>query len=61
MYKWLEKELGVDKALNYKDYATALDLKNALQEVCPKGIDIYFGNHPLQYCVGHKCNIWNGI
>jgi len=42
--EWLEKELGADKALNYKDYKNAEEVKAALEHVCPKGIDIYFDN-----------------
>lgn len=37
---WLEKELGFDKAINYKKD----DLKKALKEAAPKGVDCYFDN-----------------
>jgi NADPH-dependent curcumin reductase CurA len=35
---WLEKELGVDRVINYK--ATP-DLETALSEACPKGLDVF--------------------
>ncbi|XP_052740250.1 prostaglandin reductase 1-like [Bicyclus anynana] len=38
--KWLEKELGFDKALNYKK----VDALTALKAAAPKGIDCYFDN-----------------
>ena len=41
---WLEKEAGVDVALNYKDYANAGELTKALAEAAPKGVDCYFEN-----------------
>ena len=37
---WLVKELGFDAAIDYKSE----DLKKALREHCPKGIDVYFDN-----------------
>lgn len=37
---WLEKELGFDKAINYKKG----DMKAALREAAPKGVDCYFDN-----------------
>lgn len=37
---WLEKELGFDKALNYK----TVDITAALREAAPKGVDCYFDN-----------------
>ena len=39
--RYLHEELGVDAAINYK---TAGDMRKALQEACPKGIDVYFDN-----------------
>jgi NADPH-dependent curcumin reductase CurA len=39
--RYLREELGVDAAINYK---TAGDMRKALHESCPKGIDIYFDN-----------------
>jgi NADPH-dependent curcumin reductase CurA len=41
---WLEKEAGVDVALNYKDYKNAYELTKALAEAAPKGVDCYFEN-----------------
>ena len=38
---WL-RELGFDAAIDYK--APGLNLKHALREHCPKGIDVYFDN-----------------
>jgi NADPH-dependent curcumin reductase CurA len=35
---WLTDELGYDAAINYK----TADLRIALKEVCPKGIDVFF-------------------
>ncbi len=35
---WLVNELGYDAAINYK----SADLRNALKESCPDGIDIFF-------------------
>ncbi|XP_034827128.1 prostaglandin reductase 1-like [Maniola hyperantus] len=37
---WLEKELGFDKAFNYK----TVDVQKVLKEAAPKGIDCYFDN-----------------
>src|ERR1700730_8579649 len=39
--RYLREELGVDSAINYK---TAGDMRKALQQTCPKGIDVYFDN-----------------
>ena len=38
--KWLEDELGFDKAINYKNG----DMSKALKEAAPKGVDCYFDN-----------------
>lgn len=38
---YLTEELGVDAAINYK---TCGDMRQALQEACPNGIDVYFDN-----------------
>jgi len=38
--KWLEDELGFDKAINYKNG----DMAKALKEAAPKGVDCYFDN-----------------
>ncbi|GAC1453122.1 MAG: NADP-dependent oxidoreductase [Steroidobacteraceae bacterium] len=37
---WLVQELGFDAAIDYK----AQDVKKALREHCPKGLDVYFDN-----------------
>jgi NADPH-dependent curcumin reductase CurA len=42
--EWLEKEAGVDVALNYKNYANAAELTKALAQAAPKGVDCYFEN-----------------
>ena len=39
--KYLIDELGFDAAINYR---TSPDLKKALEEACPNGVDIYFDN-----------------
>lgn len=39
--KFLTEELGFDAAINYK---TAENLRKALKEACPKGVDVYFDN-----------------
>jgi len=38
--KWLKEELGFDEVINYKTQ----DVKEALKNACPKGIDVYFDN-----------------
>lgn len=38
--RWLEEELGYDKAINYKKG----DMKAALKAAAPKGVDCYFDN-----------------
>ncbi|HZT55631.1 MAG TPA: NADP-dependent oxidoreductase, partial [Burkholderiaceae bacterium] len=37
---WVVKELGFDACVDYK----AGDLKSALRDACPKGVDVYFDN-----------------
>ena len=39
--RYLTDELGVDAAINYK---TATDLRRALKDACPGGVDVYFDN-----------------
>jgi NADPH-dependent curcumin reductase CurA len=39
--KYLEEELGVDATINYH---AAGDLRKAIKEACPNGVDIYFDN-----------------
>jgi NADPH-dependent curcumin reductase CurA len=38
---YLRDELGVDATINYK---TAGDMREALKEACPNGVDVYFDN-----------------
>src|SRR5690349_7228519 len=38
---WLEREAGVDKAINYR---TTANLSAALKKTMPEGIDVYFEN-----------------
>ena len=38
--QWLEDEFGFDKTINYK----SREISDALNEICPEGIDIYFDN-----------------
>lgn len=39
--RWLEEVAGVDVAINYKDTS---NLRRALKNACPDGIDVYFEN-----------------
>lgn len=39
--KYLTNDLGFDTAINYK---TTTDIKKALKDACPRGVDIYFDN-----------------
>jgi NADPH-dependent curcumin reductase CurA len=39
--RYLTEELGVDAAINYK---SAGDLRQALKDACPRGVDVYFDN-----------------
>jgi len=52
--RWLENELGFDKAINYKSDALQQQLENAT----PDGVDIYFENTggPVQHAVFHRMN-----
>ena len=38
--RYLKEELAVDGAINYKDG----DMRRAMKEACPNGIDVYFDN-----------------
>jgi NADPH-dependent curcumin reductase len=38
--EWVKNELGFDACINYK----TADLREALKEACPDGIDVYFDN-----------------
>ena len=52
--RWLEDELGFDKAINYKSD----DLAKQLAEATPDGVDIYFENTggPVQHAVFGRMN-----
>ena len=52
--RWLEDELGFDKAINYKSD----DLARQIQEATPQGIDLYFENTggPVQHIVFDQMN-----
>ena len=39
--EWIKRECGFDEAFDYK---TTADYSARLQELCPKGIDVYFDN-----------------
>lgn len=39
--RYLREEIGVDATINYKKVAVMVD---ALREVCPSGVDVYFDN-----------------
>ena len=42
--KWLQDIAGIDAGLNYKEYATTAELRAAIAQRCPDGIDVYFEN-----------------
>lgn len=42
--QWLEDDIGIHKALNYRDYSTAVAVEEALSVAFPKGIDVIFEN-----------------
>jgi NADPH-dependent curcumin reductase CurA len=52
--RWLEEELGFDKALNYKSD----NLAEALADATPDGVDLYFENTggPVQHAVFNQMN-----
>ena len=52
--RWLEDELGFDKAINYK----AEDLEQQIRAATPDGIDLYFENTggPVQHHVYNRMN-----
>jgi NADPH-dependent curcumin reductase CurA len=52
--RWLEQELGFDRAINYKSD----DLERQLQEATPDGVDLYFENTggPVQHIVFNRMN-----
>jgi len=42
--RWLEDEIGIYKAINYRAHETSQEFEAALAEVMPNGIDVYFEN-----------------
>jgi NADPH-dependent curcumin reductase CurA len=52
--RWLEEELGFDKAINYKTD----NLEEALAEATPDGVDLYFENTggPVQHATFNRMN-----
>lgn len=52
--RWLEDELGFDRAINYK----AADLAEQLAEATPDGVDLYFENTggPVQHLTYNRMN-----
>ena len=52
--RWLEEELGFDKAINYKSD----DLANQIKAATPDGVDLYFENTggPVQHMVYGQMN-----
>lgn len=42
--RWLKEELSADEVLNYKGWKTVDDARQALEQACPKGVDVYFDN-----------------
>ena len=52
--RWLEDELGFDKAINYKSD----DLAKQLKDATPDGVDLYFENTggPVQHIVYNRMN-----
>ncbi len=52
--RWLEQELGLDAAINYKSD----DLDKHLKDATPNGVDLYFENTggPVQHIVFHRMN-----
>lgn len=41
---WLTNQLGFDAAVNYKQHNNHQSLKAALEQACPKGVDVFFDN-----------------
>ncbi|GAA4323422.1 NADP-dependent oxidoreductase [Pontixanthobacter gangjinensis] len=41
---YLQNELGIDVALNYKEHDSLEKMTKALAEACPEGIDVYYDN-----------------
>ncbi|WP_160151767.1 NADP-dependent oxidoreductase [Microbulbifer sp. ALW1] len=57
--RWLEDELGFDKAINYKSD----DLAAQLDDACPNGIDLFFENTggPIQQLAYDRMNRFGRI
>ncbi|WP_226703213.1 NADP-dependent oxidoreductase [Microbulbifer elongatus] len=57
--RWLEEELGFDKAINYKTH----DLAEQLDDACPNGIDLFFENTggPIQQLAYSRMNRFGRI
>ncbi|WGL15190.1 NADP-dependent oxidoreductase [Microbulbifer bruguierae] len=57
--RWLEEELGFDKAINYKSN----DLAAELDAACPNGIDLFFENTggPIQQLAYERMNRFGRI
>ncbi|WOX07239.1 NADP-dependent oxidoreductase [Microbulbifer pacificus] len=57
--RWLEEELGFDKAINYKSG----DLAAQLDAACPNGIDLFFENTggPIQQLAYERMNRFGRI
>ena len=53
---WLKSELNFDEAINYK---TTKNMRKAIAEACPDGVDIYFDNVGGEISDGVVMNIGN--
>ncbi len=42
IFQWVQT-IGADGVLNYKNYSTLAQMKDALFQACPNGVDVYFG------------------
>jgi NADPH-dependent curcumin reductase CurA len=52
--RWLEEELGFDRAINYRSE----DLERQIRDATPDGVDLYFENTggPVQHAVFNRMN-----
>ncbi len=41
---YLKEKLGVDEIINYKKHPSAVEIKDELSRLCPKGVDVYYDN-----------------
>lgn len=55
--EWITKELGFDQFINYKTDNVA----NKLKEFAPEGINCYFDNVNILYCLFHLINTYKLI